>query len=61
MQGRLSVTAISGSGPADVFLFAEELTRAGIEAGLAARLACETGSGELLHRSKQPPARCAAM
>jgi pyrroline-5-carboxylate reductase len=52
-----AVTAVSGSGPAYVFLLAEELARAGIEAGLpealASRLARETvaGSGELLHRS----------
>jgi len=55
-----AVTAVSGSGPAYVFLLAEELTRAGIEAGLPAeladRLARETvaGSGELLHRSELP-------
>ncbi len=53
-----AVTAVSGSGPAYVFLLAEELARAGIEAGLpealASRLARETvaGSGELLHRSE---------
>jgi pyrroline-5-carboxylate reductase len=53
-----AVTAVSGSGPAYVFLLAEELTRAGVEAGLpadlAAKLARETvaGSGELLHRSE---------
>ena len=52
-----AVTAGSGSGPAYVFLLAEELARAGVEAGLpealAAKLARETvaGSGELLHRS----------
>jgi pyrroline-5-carboxylate reductase len=52
-----AVTAVSGSGPAYIFLLAEELARAGIEAGLpaelATRLARETvaGSGELLHRS----------
>jgi pyrroline-5-carboxylate reductase len=52
-----AVTAVSGSGPAYVFLLAEELARAGCEAGLpaelATRLARETvaGSGELLHRS----------
>ena len=52
-----AVTAVSGSGPAYVFLLAEELARAGISAGLpadlAAKLARETvaGSGELLHRS----------
>jgi len=53
-----AVTAVSGSGPAYVFLLAEELARAGVAAGLpeelAARLARETvaGSGELLHRSE---------
>jgi pyrroline-5-carboxylate reductase len=51
------VTAVSGSGPAYVFLLAEALARAGVAAGLpedlAAKLARETvaGSGELLHRS----------
>ena len=57
-----AVTAVSGSGPAYVFLLAESLTRAGITAGLppdlAAKLARETvaGSGELLHRSALDPA-----
>jgi pyrroline-5-carboxylate reductase len=52
-----AVTALSGSGPAYVFLLVEAMTKAGIAAGLpadlAARLARETvaGSGELLHRS----------
>jgi pyrroline-5-carboxylate reductase len=55
-----AVTAVSGSGPAYVFLLAEELARAGVAAGLpealATRLARETvaGSGELLHRSELP-------
>jgi pyrroline-5-carboxylate reductase len=53
-----AVTAVSGSGPAYVFLLAEALARAGTAAGLpmplAAKLARETvaGSGELLHRSE---------
>jgi pyrroline-5-carboxylate reductase len=57
-----AVTAVSGSGPAYVFLLAEELARAGVAAGLpadlAAKLARETvaGSGELLHRSDLSPA-----
>ncbi len=57
-----AVTAVSGSGPAYVFLLAEALARAGVEAGLpaelAARLARETvaGSGELLHRSEHASA-----
>jgi pyrroline-5-carboxylate reductase len=52
-----AVTAVSGSGPAYVFLLAEALAQAGISAGLPAdlahKLARETvaGSGELLHRS----------
>jgi pyrroline-5-carboxylate reductase len=52
-----AVTAVSGSGPAYVFLLAESLARAGEAAGLpadlAARLARATvaGAGELLHRS----------
>jgi pyrroline-5-carboxylate reductase len=53
-----AVTAVSGSGPAYIFLLAEELARAGVEAGLpqelATKLARETvaGAGELLHRSE---------
>jgi len=52
-----AVTAVSGSGPAYIFLLAEALAQAGAAAGLprelADRLARETvaGSGELLHRS----------
>jgi pyrroline-5-carboxylate reductase len=52
-----AVTAVSGSGPAYLFLLAEELACAGAAAGLpeelATKLARETiaGSGELLHRS----------
>ena len=52
-----AVTAVSGSGPAYVFLLAEALTRAGVAAGLpqtlAAKLARETvaGAGELLRHS----------
>ena len=55
------MTAVSGSGPAYVFLLAETLARAGAAAGLpadlAARLARATvaGSGELLHRSALDP------
>ena len=57
-----AVTAVSGSGPAYVFLLAEEMARAGVAAGLpealATKLARETvaGSGELLHRSDQTSA-----
>jgi pyrroline-5-carboxylate reductase len=53
-----AVTAVSGSGPAYIFLLAEEMARAGVAAGLpvelATKLARETvsGSGELLHRSE---------
>jgi pyrroline-5-carboxylate reductase len=52
-----AVTAVSGSGPAYVFLLTEALAQAGIAAGLPAplaeKLARETvaGAGELLHRS----------
>jgi pyrroline-5-carboxylate reductase len=57
-----AVTAVSGSGPAYVFLLTECLARAGTAAGLpaelAARLARATvaGSGELLTRSPLDPA-----
>jgi pyrroline-5-carboxylate reductase len=57
-----AVTAVSGSGPAYIFLLAEELARAGVEAGLPAELATKlaretvAGSGELLHRSEVPSA-----
>jgi pyrroline-5-carboxylate reductase len=52
-----AVTAVSGSGPAYVFLLTETLARAGEAAGLPAELAARltratvAGSGELLHRS----------
>jgi len=51
-----AVTAVSGSGPAYVFLLAETLAQAGVQAGLppdlAKKLARETisGAGELLRR-----------
>ena len=54
-------TAVSGSGPAYVFLLAECLAQAGIAQGLddalAARLADATvaGSGELMRQSDLPP------
>ena len=58
-----AVTAVSGSGPAYVFLLAEVMTQAGVAAGLpqdlAARLARATvsGSGELLNRSAESAAQ----
>jgi pyrroline-5-carboxylate reductase len=57
-----AVTAVSGSGPAYVFLLAETMARAGEAAGLPAALAEKlaratvSGSGELLHRSTEPAA-----
>jgi pyrroline-5-carboxylate reductase len=57
-----AVTAVSGSGPAYVFLLAECMAKAGIAAGLPAELsdklarATVAGSGELLHRSPLPAA-----
>lgn len=57
-----AVTAVSGSGPAYVFLLAEQLAEAGRQAGLpadmAARLARATvaGAGELLHKASEPAA-----
>lgn len=56
-----AVTAVSGSGPAYVFLLAECLEKAamaaGLDAVLARRLAVATvsGAGELLHRSSLEP------
>lgn len=57
-----AVTAVSGSGPAYVFLLAEAMAQAGEKAGLtpnlAALLARATvcGAGELLYRSAEEPA-----
>jgi pyrroline-5-carboxylate reductase len=56
-------TAVSGSGPAYVFLLAECLTEAAIAEGLAAELAARlaratvSGAGELLERSDLSPAQ----
>jgi pyrroline-5-carboxylate reductase len=53
-----AVTAVSGSGPAYVFLLAEALAQAGVAAGLDAATAKHlaratvSGAGELLHQSK---------
>lgn len=58
-----AVTAVSGSGPAYVFLLAETLAQAGINQGLpedlAVRLARATvaGSGELLRQSSESAAQ----
>jgi len=52
-----AVTALSGSGPAYIFLLAEAMARAGATAGLPPALASTlaratvAGSGELLRRS----------
>jgi pyrroline-5-carboxylate reductase len=57
-----AVTAVSGSGPAYVFLLAEALAEAGVAAGLdeatAKQLARATvsGAGELLHQSESDAA-----
>lgn len=56
------VTALSGGGPAYVFLLIEALAKAGLASGLPAELAerlarvTVAGSGELVHRSDLPPA-----
>ena len=58
-----AVTAVSGSGPAYVFLLIEALAAAGVRVGLpeelALRLARATvaGAGELAQRSSETPAR----
>ncbi len=57
-----SVTALSGSGPAYVFLLAEVMAEAGIQAGLPEDLARKlaritvSGSGELMNQSPEEPA-----
>lgn len=58
-----AVTAVSGSGPAYVFLLAEALAAAGVAAGLPADLADRlaratvSGSGELLRQSPESAAK----
>ena len=54
------VTAVSGSGPAYVFLLVEALAQAGVKSGLPADMAMAlaratvSGSGELLRQSTEP-------
>lgn len=56
-----AVTAISGSGPAYVFLFLEAMTRAGVDMGLTAKQAYQLavatfqGGAELAARSDESP------
>ena len=56
------VTALSGGGPAYVFLLTECMAQAGIDAGLPADLSNQlarvtvSGAGELMHKSNEKPA-----
>ena len=56
-----AVTAVSGSGPAYVFLMAEAMTAAGVTAGLPAALAKQLaeatvmGAGALIEAADEPP------
>ena len=56
------VTAVSGGGPAYVFLLIECLAKAGVDAGLPADLAMRlarvtvAGAGELVHQAEEPAA-----
>jgi len=58
-----AVTAVSGSGPAYVFLLAETMTAAGIKAGLPGDLARQlaeatvSGAGALIEESDDPPSQ----
>jgi len=58
-----AVTAVSGSGPAYVFLLAEVITAAGIEVGLPPALAKQlteatvSGAGALIAESDDPPSQ----
>ena len=57
-----AVTALSGGGPAYVFLLVEVMAKAGIAAGLPDDLAMQlarvtvAGAGELLHQASEDPA-----